>query len=222
MPQEKTSSPFIPKISKAEQKIYADVYDVLLGGMLLSTVLFAAGVVLALIHPHYIPLTHDYVERNYHFSQVVHGLLALRPGPIMLIATLLLILTPVSRVLISIYAFYEPGLQICRCHRFGFPCHRADCRAGFAGPAISVLILCDATDLCSHPQEFLFDSLISPINVIDPVNHRLTGGGEAGQHQRGAGAKVGGLYGRAAQTSFAAHHRAPTFHNNIRAHTHEF
>ncbi len=106
MPQEKTSSPFIPKISKAEQKIYADVYDVLLGGMLLSTVLFAAGVALALIHPHYIPLTHDYVERNYNFSQVVHGLLALRPGPIMLVATLLLILTPVSRVLISIYAFY--------------------------------------------------------------------------------------------------------------------
>lgn len=93
-------------VSKAEQKIYTSVYDVLLWGMVASTILFAVGIVLALIHPRYVPLTRDYIVRNYHWSAAWYGLVTLRPGAIMLLATLLLILTPVSRVLISIFAFY--------------------------------------------------------------------------------------------------------------------
>ncbi|HEX5481060.1 MAG TPA: DUF1634 domain-containing protein [Terriglobia bacterium] len=95
-----------PAVSKAEEKIYADVYDVLLGGMIVSTALFALGVVLALIHPRYVPLTRDYILRNYNWSAAVHGLLTFRPGALMMVATLLLILTPVARVLISVYAFH--------------------------------------------------------------------------------------------------------------------
>ncbi|MGH9469830.1 MAG: DUF1634 domain-containing protein [Terriglobia bacterium] len=95
--------------SKAEKKIYADVYDVLLIGMLVSTALFAIGVALALIHPHYIPLTHDYIVRNYHGHALLHGLAAFRPGAIMLVATVILILTPVVRVIISVWAFHQEG-----------------------------------------------------------------------------------------------------------------
>lgn len=106
MPQNETPGSAKPAVSKAEQKIYADVYDVLLGGMLISTALFALGVVLALIHPRYVPLTRDYILRNYNWSAAFHGIITFRPGALMLLATLLLILTPVARVLISVYAFH--------------------------------------------------------------------------------------------------------------------
>lgn len=95
--------------SKAEEKIYADVYDVLLIGMIISNILFALGLALALIHPHFVPLTRDYVLSNYHWQAIWKGLSSFRPVTIMMVATLLLILTPVSRVLISIYAFYAGG-----------------------------------------------------------------------------------------------------------------
>lgn len=98
-----------PPVSNAERRIYADVYDVLFVGMLISSILFAFGVVLALIHPHFIPLTRNYVRENYHLAYFFSGLAALRPSAYMLLATLLLILTPVVRVLISIYAFYVGG-----------------------------------------------------------------------------------------------------------------
>jgi uncharacterized membrane protein len=92
-------------VPPAEQKIYADVYDVLLFGMLASSALFAVGVVLALIHPHYIPLTKKYVLRAYHWTAVWHGLAAGSPQAFMMVATVVLILTPVARVVISVYAF---------------------------------------------------------------------------------------------------------------------
>lgn len=95
--------------TKAEKKIYADVYDVLLVGMLVSSALFALGVVLALLHPRYIPLTRDYIVKNYHGAALLHNLAAFRPGAIMLVATVILILTPVVRVVISIYAFAQEG-----------------------------------------------------------------------------------------------------------------
>jgi uncharacterized membrane protein len=99
--QEVTSMP------KAEENIYGDVYDILLGGMLVSTALFAVGVVLALIHPHYIPLTRDYVLKDYHVAALFHGLASGSPSAYMMLATVLLILTPVARVLICVYAFHK-------------------------------------------------------------------------------------------------------------------
>ncbi|MGH9447876.1 MAG: DUF1634 domain-containing protein [Terriglobia bacterium] len=94
-------------IPKVENKIYADVYDVLLGGMLVSSVLFAVGVVLALIHPRFVPLTRAYVRREYDLRTIAHGLVTGSPAAFMMIATVLLILTPVARVAISVYAFYR-------------------------------------------------------------------------------------------------------------------
>ncbi|MGH9407555.1 MAG: DUF1634 domain-containing protein [Terriglobia bacterium] len=92
--------------SKAEEKIYHSVYDVLIAGMIASSLLYAAGMVLALRHPHTVLLTRDYILRNYRLHTMLSGLIHFQPGALFFLATVLLILTPVSRVVISIYAFY--------------------------------------------------------------------------------------------------------------------
>jgi uncharacterized membrane protein len=97
----------VTSIPKGDENIYSDVYDVLLGGMLISCVLFAVGIALALIHPGYVPLTRGYVLRDYHLAALMHGLAAGSPSAYLMIATVLLILTPVSRVVISVYVFHK-------------------------------------------------------------------------------------------------------------------
>jgi uncharacterized membrane protein len=94
------------RIGNVADNVYADVYKVLLAGMVLSTALFAAGVILALLHPTYVPLTAAWVRQQYHWRGFIHGLATANPGTFMMLATILLILTPVSRVLVSIYAFH--------------------------------------------------------------------------------------------------------------------
>lgn len=94
------------RIGNVEDNVYADVYRVLLAGMVLSTALFAIGVILALLHPAYVPLSAAWVRQQYHWRTFIHGLASANPGSFMLLATILLILTPVSRVLVSIYVFY--------------------------------------------------------------------------------------------------------------------
>lgn len=94
-------------VTRAEQKIYADVYDVLTAGMIVSSILYAIGMALTLRHPHIVPLTRAFILRNYKLGEVAHGLTHFAPGAFMFVATVILILTPVSRVVISIYAFYS-------------------------------------------------------------------------------------------------------------------
>lgn len=93
----------------AELNVYAGVYKVLLGGMLASTALFVLGIVRALMHPQFVPLTPEWIKQHYNLSVVLHGILALDPVAIMLVATVLLILTPIVRVIVSIYAFAVDG-----------------------------------------------------------------------------------------------------------------
>jgi uncharacterized membrane protein len=95
-----------PPVNQTEQNVYADVYRVLLGGMIVSSALFALGLVRALLHPRYMPLTTDWVRQHYHVATVLHGLAHADPTALMMVATVLLILTPVVRVLVSIYAFW--------------------------------------------------------------------------------------------------------------------
>jgi uncharacterized membrane protein len=105
MPQtpQKTADP--PQ-DKVEENVYADVYRVLLGGMIVSSALFALGMVRALLLHTYFPLTPQWVQQHYRWSVVMHGLATLDPTSLMLVGAVLLILTPVARVLVSIYAFY--------------------------------------------------------------------------------------------------------------------
>lgn len=84
---------------------YAAVYRVLLGGMALSTGLFVVGILLALMHPQFVPLTADPTRALYSAAAVAAGLRRADPMTIMLVATVLLILTPVARVVVSICAF---------------------------------------------------------------------------------------------------------------------
>ncbi len=114
MGETKTDKPMAEKHDPAQEErignvadnVYADVYRVLLAGMVVSTLLFAVGVVLALIHPVYVPLSAAWVRQNYHWAVFLHGLATGDPTTLMMLATILLILTPVSRVLVSIYVFY--------------------------------------------------------------------------------------------------------------------
>jgi uncharacterized membrane protein len=89
-----------------EQNVYAGVYNMLIAGMIGSNVLFAIGIVLALIHPQYFPLSPNWVRDQYHAALVFHGLLHGESTSYFLLGTLLLILTPVARVIVSIYAFW--------------------------------------------------------------------------------------------------------------------
>ncbi len=46
-----------------------------------------------------------WIKQHYHWSAIIQGIVSFDPTVVMLIATVLLILTPVARVVVSIYAF---------------------------------------------------------------------------------------------------------------------
>ena len=89
----------------SEANVYADVYRLLIGGMIVSNVLFAAGIVLALLHPQFVPLTTAWVRSHYQWTVLFEPLARGHAVSLMLVATLLLILTPIARVVVSIAAF---------------------------------------------------------------------------------------------------------------------
>jgi uncharacterized membrane protein len=88
-----------------ELNVYADVYKVLIAGMALSTALFTVAIVRALLRPQFIPLTPTWIKQHYHWDVILQGIRMFDPTVIMLIATVLLILTPIARVAVSVYAF---------------------------------------------------------------------------------------------------------------------
>lgn len=92
-----------------EANVYADVYKVLLGGMVVSTLLFIFGLLRAMATHTYFPLNEGWVKQHYHWGVFVQGLKALDPTTLLMLATILLILTPVARVVVSIYAFWVDG-----------------------------------------------------------------------------------------------------------------
>ncbi len=98
-----------PDWQKLESNVYADVYRVLLGGMIVSSILFAIGMVRALLLHATVPLTEEWVKSHYHWDVIRRGLITFDPTVLMLVATVLLILTPIARVVVSIYAFWVDG-----------------------------------------------------------------------------------------------------------------
>ncbi len=93
-----------PQLHEAPANVYTAVYRALLWGMVASTVLFAAGVARALQHPTTISLG---PALHQSWAQTGRGLAALDPGSLMLLATLVLILTPVARVVLACVAFWR-------------------------------------------------------------------------------------------------------------------
>jgi uncharacterized membrane protein len=92
--------------ASTEENVYVDVYRVLLAGMLISSALFAIGLVRALRHPETYLLTLEWVRSHYHWAATWQGLKEFDAFTLMMVATALLILTPVLRVVISIWAFW--------------------------------------------------------------------------------------------------------------------
>lgn len=94
----------MPKLfeKEAPANVYAVVHRALYWGMLLSTILFALGVLSALRHPLVISLG---AVVNQPWGATVQGLIQLDPASLMRVATLLLILTPVARVVLACVAF---------------------------------------------------------------------------------------------------------------------
>lgn len=95
--------------SVSEENVYENVYHVLLGGMFVSTALFAIGLVLAFLYPKTYPLTPEWIRSHYNFVSIWQGLKTFDPFTLMMIATAILILTPVIRVVVSIHAFWVDG-----------------------------------------------------------------------------------------------------------------
>lgn len=94
------------KLGNVADNVYADVYRVLLAGMIVSTTLFAVGVVRALLNPRFVPLSAAWIKQQYNWHVFIHGVATANPTTLMMLATALLILTPVARVVVSIYVFY--------------------------------------------------------------------------------------------------------------------
>ncbi len=95
-----------PSPMEGEQNVYVGVYRALLIGMIVSTVLFAIGMVGGLLKHEQIVFSSAWVRSHYHLSWLLHGLWSLNPTALLMAATIILILTPVARVVISIQAFY--------------------------------------------------------------------------------------------------------------------
>lgn len=103
------NTPAKPELKEADQGVYSAVYHALLYGMIASSVLFAIGLVRGMMLHTQFPLTQAWVTSHYHWNVVMHGLATLDPAVLMLVACVLLILTPVVRVIVSIIAFAEEG-----------------------------------------------------------------------------------------------------------------
>jgi uncharacterized membrane protein len=88
-----------------DRYLRAGVYYSLIAGMTLSTFLCAAGVALALAHTRHTPLALESVRPYYHAGYLVHALATLDATAVLMLATVALILTPVTRVVASVVAF---------------------------------------------------------------------------------------------------------------------
>lgn len=95
----------LPPAMRGEANVYAAVYHALVYGMAASSALFAAGMIVALTRRQTIPLTSAWVRGQMRWSVFWPGLWRGDPTALMLLATVILILTPVSRVVLSVVAF---------------------------------------------------------------------------------------------------------------------
>lgn len=92
-----------PRIHEAPANVYAVVYKALLWGMVISSALFALGVVLSLRRHTVISLgPMPAVSWSQFWRRLVH----FEPSELMQLATIVLILTPVSRVAVALLTFW--------------------------------------------------------------------------------------------------------------------
>lgn len=95
-----------PVPGEAAANVYALVYDALMWGMYVSTALYIVGAFMALFSHAQVPVSEAWVRSQMQWQVFWPNLLHFQASAILLLATVVLILTPVSRVVLSIYAFW--------------------------------------------------------------------------------------------------------------------
>ncbi len=88
----------------ADDIVYSAVYHILVAGMMLATALFTIGVILALARPGGTPFVLDSAH-PYRLGGMLTGLLNADPISFMAVGTIVTILTPIARVVVSVVAF---------------------------------------------------------------------------------------------------------------------
>lgn len=89
--------------------VHGRVYQVLVWGMASSTILFAVGVLLALLRHETVPLSTKWIQAQYAPPVLLHGITHGEPFAMMVLATALLIATPILRVVVATWTFYRDG-----------------------------------------------------------------------------------------------------------------
>ena len=87
-----------------EGDIYAGVYRTLVVGMTIGSILLAIGVVLAFVRPGHASFVFD-AAHAYHPGFILTGLIHADPIAFMALGTIVTILTPIARVVVSILIF---------------------------------------------------------------------------------------------------------------------
>lgn len=91
--------------TRASNLLHAGVYKALVTGMIASTVLFAIGTILSSTGEKPLRLVSGWPAEFYSFSNLWQGLRTGDPIVISAIGTVALILTPISRLFVSLIAF---------------------------------------------------------------------------------------------------------------------
>lgn len=92
----------MPRSQADDRAVYVGVHHVLQWGMVISTVLYALGVVRSWPHPPRIPL---HAPLALSLKDAAYGLTRMDAASLMWLATVLLILTPVARVVVAFIDF---------------------------------------------------------------------------------------------------------------------
>lgn len=104
-----TDAQALEAVEGVAASIYRRVYQVLVVGMVLSTTLFAVGLLRAWLGHESVPLSTRWIREQYSWDLFITGLRHLEPTALLMAATFVLILTPIVRVAVSIYAFSMEG-----------------------------------------------------------------------------------------------------------------
>ena len=94
----------MPAPGNNDRNVYRGVHRVLEWGMIISTALYALGVARAWPHPPWISLQAPFALS---LPAAARGLIHLDATSLMWTATVLLILTPVARVVVAFIAFWQ-------------------------------------------------------------------------------------------------------------------
>ena len=76
----------------------------------------------------------------------------------------------------------------------------------------------DASDICAEGAEFFDDTFVAAVDVIDALDCGFAAGDQCGEHQTGAGAKVGSLDSRAAEFRGTVDNSTVAVYGDVGAH----